>query len=171
MFPCIANRLQWPPVGAMLCISLCLCGTGCVRPVTQVDLASIPTGVPSKALASAQTRSIPLPMEQSFSRALDVLLDMGFQVRCANQGSGQVNVFKSWRDLSNSTLSLEATFLFRPGDAGSTLLRMSAIGDWKFISVGKYAQADVSGMAPTDDPEGYRQFLDRLAARICPTAK
>ena len=58
-------------------------------------------------------------------------------------------------------------------EAGSTRLRMSAIGNWKFISVGgpKSADADVSGMVATDDPSGYRQFLDRLVAAICPAGR
>jgi len=102
-----------------------------------------------------------------------VLLDMGFQIRCASQDSGQINVSKSWIDASGSTLSLEATLLLRVGEAGSTWLRMSAIGNWKYISSGgsNSANSDVSGMAVTDDPAGYRQFLDRLVAGICPPAK
>lgn len=172
MFPRVVNGAMRVPVGAMLGIGLCLFGTGCVPPVTQVDLSAIPTAAPFKELASAQIRSIPIPKEKSFPRALDVLLDMGFQVRCASQETGQINAFKAWKDPSGSTLSLEATFLLRAGDSGSTVLRMSAVGTWKFISSGgtKSADADVSGIVATEDPEGYRQFLDRLVAGICPTA-
>jgi hypothetical protein len=156
-----------------LTLALLVLGTACVPPVTRVDLASVPTEAPSENLTAAQTRTIPLPKEKAFTRAMDVLLDMGFQIRSADQASGQINIAKSWRDPSRSTLSLEATLLFRPRDAGSTTLRMSAIGSWKFISQGgtKSASADVSGVVATDDPAGYRQFLDRLVAEICPTIK
>jgi len=169
----IENRSRTVLAGGLLGLGLLLLGMACEPPVTQVDLGTIPTEAPSTVLASAQTRSLPMPKDQAFPKALDVLLDMGFQIRCASQDSGQINVSKSWIDASGSTLSLEATLLLRAGEAGSSWIRMSAVGSWKYISFGgtKSADADVSGMAVTDDPTGYRQFLDRLVAGICPPAK
>jgi len=173
MFIPRAYPTGWAVKSPWLTLVLLALGTACVPPNTKVNLASVPTEAPSGDLTAAQTRTLPLPKDQAFTRAMEVLMDMGFQIRCANQESGQVNIAKSWRDPSLSTLSLEATLLFRPRDAGSTSLRMSAIGSWKFISPGgtKSASADVSGMVVTDDPEGYRQFLDRLVAGICPPGK
>ena len=142
----------------------------CVRPNTKVDLAQIPVEHFSPQLAQAQTRVVPLPYAKVFPRALDVLLDMGFQVRCASQDAGLANISRTWRDTSGSTLSVEATLLFRAEGSGSTRIRMSATGNWKFISVGgpKSADSDVSGISSVEDPAGYASFLNRLVAGIAP---
>jgi hypothetical protein len=165
-----ASRQPW-----FLAAGLALLGlaTACRPPVITVNLGTVPTEAPAKDVASAQTRILPLSKANAFHRALDVLLDMGFQVRSASPEAGQMSVYKGWRDPSGSTLSIEATLLFRPETVSSTRLRMSAVGNWKYISPGgtKGASADVSGLSSTDDPEGYRQFLDRLVAELCPPGK
>ena len=173
MFLPISCHPRLHPLGPLVAIGFLLVGTACVGPVTHVDLGSIANVAACPDLTAAQTRVIPLAKDQAFPKALDVLLDMGFQIRCASQESGQVNVARTWPDPSGTTLSLEATLLFRAEGPGATRLRMAAIGSWKFISVGgpKSADADVSGMAATDDPAGYRQFLDRLVTEISQTVK
>lgn len=141
---------------------------GCVPINTRIDLAQVPAPAPSEELAKARSRVLPMPPAAAWPRLLETLLDMGFQIRSANRDSGVVNVSRTWKDPSSSTLSLEATFLLTPEGTGSTLVRMSATGNWKAISLGgaKSANADISGLSPVEDPQGYSAFLERLAAAL-----
>lgn len=158
--------IRWvAPTLAALSLAL-----GCRPP--EVHMSSMPLAEPSRDETKVQSRTLPLALGKAFPRALDVLLDMGFQIRCANSEAGQVNIYKTWYDLTqagNPQITLEATLLFRAETADSTRIRMSALGKWKLISIGgrNSADADVSGTAPDQDATDYTFFLDRLADRIC----
>ena len=142
---------------------------GCNPP--EVHLASMPLAAPTRAETEVQSRVLPLALDKAFPKALDVLMDMGCQVRCASQEAGQINIYKVWYDTSQHSkpqITLEATLLFRAETPTSTRIRMSAIGIWKVISTGgkNSADADISGAVPTQDASDYQFFLDRLEEGI-----
>jgi hypothetical protein len=142
---------------------------GCNPP--EVHLSSMPLAAPTSAETEIQSRVLPLALEKAFPKAVDVLLDMGFQIRCASQEVGQINIYKVWYDttqIGKPQITLEATLLLRAEAPTSTRIRMSAIGKWKLVSTGgkNSASADISGAVPTQDASDYQSFLDRLEEGI-----
>lgn len=143
---------------------------GCTPPV--VHFPAPPTETQVQARSSEQSRLLPLSREKLFPRVLEVLLDMGFQVRCASQELGQVNIQQTWKDASQAGLdiSVEATLLFLPEGTDATRVRMVASGNWSGISSGKHSSATITAAAPPLPSDEYQRFLDQLASRLCPTA-
>jgi hypothetical protein len=133
-------------------------------------LAFVPPG-PAAAGDSnpVQSRTLLLPWNQVFPKVLDVLMDMGYQIRCADEGLGQVNIYQTWYDETRAArpeLSLEATLLFRPQRPGETSVRIVATGRWNWISSGRSGSATVTEAQPALASTECRQFLDQLEARL-----
>jgi hypothetical protein len=131
----------------------------------------MPSQAQAEALQTIQSRVLPLPREQVFPRVLGVLMDLGYQVRCASQDLGQVNIYQTWYDDTRAArpeLSLEATLLFQVEDSNSTRVRIVATGRWNLISSGHSVSASVTGAQPALDSAECRRFLEQLEARLCP---
>lgn len=143
--------------------------TGCSMAPPIVSVAPLPTQAQLDAMRTIQSRVLPLPRPSVFPKVLGVLMDMGYQVRCANQELGQVNIHQTWYDDTRAArpeLTMEATLLFQSEDDHSTRVRVVATGRWNLISVGRSMDATVTGAQPALDSEECRRFLDQLEARL-----
>jgi hypothetical protein len=71
---------------------------------------------------------MPVARESVFPKVLDVLIDLGYQVRCVNLELGQVNIHRAWTErnaLGNPfSYLIEATLLFRHEGPQSTRVRV-----------------------------------------------
>jgi hypothetical protein len=158
----IRNLLLWAVPG----LALLIVEVGCEPP--QVHLPPPPSEPEARALATLRTQTIPLARDVVFPKAMGVLLDLGFQVRCASQELGQVNIAKTWTDRSQAgapDVTVEATLLFLPDGPDRTKVRMLASGQWSAISGGKHA-ATITGVAESLASEDCRAFLDQLVERL-----
>ena len=145
--------------------------TGCSMAPPIVSVAPLPTQAQLEAMRTTQSRVLPLARESVFPKVLGVLMDMGYQVRCASQELGQVNIHQTWYDDTRAVrpeLTMEATLLFQSEDAHSTRVRVVATGRWNLISVGRSMDATVTGAQPALDSEECRRFLEQLEARLSP---
>ena len=106
----------WPVTLAILAVSV-----GCIPP------SHLPP-VPSEASSQNLVRVMAIPREAVLPKVLDVLVDLGYQIRCVNQDLGQVNIYRAWteKDFLGNPLqySVEATLLFRPDGPQSTRARV-----------------------------------------------
>jgi hypothetical protein len=158
----IRKSILWIAPGLLLL----LIDLGCAPP--EVHLPPPPSEPEARALASLQTQTIPLGRDAVFPKVVGVLLDLGFQVRCASQELGQVNIQKTWTDrsqLSTPDITVEATLLFLPDGPDRTKVRMLASGQWS--TIGKHA--NTVGLAPSLASEDCKVFLDQLVERLGPT--
>lgn len=149
-------------VGALLTL-------GCMAPPV-VSMAPVPTAAQAEAASAARTRVLPLARGQVFPRVIQVLMDLGYQVRCVNADLGQVNLYQAWYDDRMAThpeLSLEATLLFLEDGPGRTRVQIAATGRWNVVSHGKNVSAMLNGAQPALDSSECRQFLELLEARLC----
>ena len=104
----------------LLSFAILVCSLGCAPP------AHLPP-VPAEASSQNLVRVIPVPRELVFPKVLDVLVDLGYQIRCVNQDLGQVNIHRAWTEslMGNPfNYSIEATLLFRVEDPRSTRVRI-----------------------------------------------
>jgi hypothetical protein len=96
-----------------------------------------------------------------FPKVLDVLVDLGYQVRCANQELGQVNIHRAWTEMVMGNpfqYSIEATLLFRTETPGSTRVR---------IIVESQSRADGRQIL---DPVQCQMLLQTIEKALKPTA-
>ena len=160
------------PVGGLVGCALSLgFSLGCSLAYPNLSVAPLPSQAQIDALNTVQSRSLPVPSTQVFPKVLGVLMDMGYQVRCANQELGQVNIYQTWYDETRAArpeLSMEATLLFQTEGTGSTRVRIVATGRWNLISVGRHGDATVTGARPALDSGECKRFLEQLEARLCP---
>ena len=84
--------------------------------------------VPSEASSQNLVRILPCPRGSVFPKVLDVLVDLGYQVRCVNKELGQVNIHRAWTEknlMGNPfSYSIEATLLFGPEGPQATRVRI-----------------------------------------------
>jgi hypothetical protein len=149
----------------LLALALCL---GCQPPT--VGLAPVPAPAKVEALRQSQSRVLPIPMGKVFPKVLGILMDLGYQIRCVDQGAGQINIYQSWKDdthMAQPDMSMEATLLFEPRDADSTSVRIVASGNWSFISSGKHSSGTVTSSQPTLDSSECGRLLEILEQRLC----
>jgi len=154
--------------GCLLSLLGCL---ACQPPSPTVPLAPLPTPAQAKAQAESQVRVLPIAKAQVFPKVLEVLMDMGFHIRCADEALGQVNIYQAWEDQRYSGdphFSMEATLLFLDAGPGTTRVRMAGTGHWNVWVSGSHLATTAEGTMPALSPEDSRAFLDRLQARLCP---
>lgn len=130
----------------------------------------IETAPPSVAIREDAThgRVLAVPRSAVFPKVLDLLLDLGFQVRSANESLGLVAFHQQWVDASQVTrpiLSLEGTLLFREEGAGQTRVRLELTGRWEVLGPGK-SPGMVSNVLQQADAKEYEKLLDRLEAGL-----
>lgn len=160
-----SNRFYTGGIAAVALLSL-----GCSMRPPVVPMAPVPTAAQVEATSAARTRVLPMPRGQVFPKVIQVLMDLGYQVRCVNADLGQVNFYQAWYDdrmAAHPELSLEATLLFLEEGPGRTRVQIAATGRWNVVSHGKNASAMLNGVQPALDSSEYRQFLDLLEARLC----
>jgi hypothetical protein len=164
-----------PALNSARLISVCLLALlgslACQRPNLTVPLAPLPSPDQAKSEAESQIRVLPIAKAQVFPKVLEVLMDMGFQIRCADGALGQVNIFQAWDDpryAADPHFSMEATLLFLDSGSMATRVRMSGTGRWNVWVSGQNRATNVQGTRPTLSPEDCREFLDRLQAMLCP---
>lgn len=136
-----------------------------------MTVAPSPSQAQVEALRTAQSRVLPLSREAVFPKVIGVLMDLGYQVRCANQELGQVNFCQTWYDntrVDHPELTMEATLLFQAEDARSTRVRIVATGRWNVISIGRSVDATVTGSQPALDSQQCKRFLEQLEEKLCP---
>ena len=94
---------------------------------------------PSEAINQSLVRVMPVPREAIFPKVLDVLVDLGYQVRSVNQDLGQVNIHRAWTEYGFQghpyQYSFEATLLFRQEAPQSTRVRI--IVDYQSVIDGR----------------------------------
>ncbi|MDR3684235.1 MAG: hypothetical protein P4L11_10960 [Geothrix sp.] len=154
-----------------VCLLALLGGLACQPPNLSVPLAPLPSPEQARIQAESQIRVLPLPKAQVFPKVLEVLMDMGFHIRCADEALGQVNIYQAWEDPRYSAdphFSMEATLLFLDAAPGTTRVRMAGTGHWNVWVSGKTLATTAQGTMPALSPEDCREFLDRLQARLCP---
>lgn len=155
---------------AMACLPVLLGTLACQPPEISVPMAPMPSPTQVKARSEAQSRVLPIPKTQVFPRVLEVLMEMGFQIRCVNEAQGQINIFQAWDDLryaSDPHFSMEATLLFLDAGSGSTRVRMTGIGYWNKWVYGNHLATTAQGTMPSFSSEDCREFLDRLQVQLC----
>jgi len=95
---------------------------GCVPPSSHLP------PIPSEASSQNLVRVMAVPRESVFPKILDVLVDLGYQVRCVNPELGQLNIQRAWTEsngLGNRfSYSIEATLLFKHESPQSTRVRV-----------------------------------------------
>ena len=142
---------------------------GCTPPDFSLPTTSGSVGQPSAG--SAMTRTLALPRGQVFPKVVEVLLDMGYQVRSASADLGLVNLSRTWYDETLSArpaLTMEATLLFQADGQESTRLLVLPTGHWSVVSIGgkDSASATVTRAQPALDARAVQPFMDELARRL-----
>ena len=142
---------------------------GCTPP--NFSLPTTPGSGGGLSADSPLTRTMALPRGQVFPKVVEVLMDMGYQVRSASADLGLVNLSRTWYDetlAARPELSMEATLLFQADGQGGTRLLMLPTGHWSVVSVGgkDSASATVRRAQPALDARDVQPFLDELARRL-----
>ncbi len=158
-------RLSRPGLGALgLILAL-----GCTPP--DFSLPTTPGSGGERSIGSPLVRNLALPRSQVFPKVVEVLLDMGYQVRSANADLGLVNLSRTWYDetlAAHPAMSMEATLLFQLDGRGGTRLLMLPTGHWSVVSIGgkESASATVTRAQPALEDRAVQPFLDELARRL-----
>lgn len=142
---------------------------GCTPP--NFSLPTTPRSGAEPSVGAPLISTLALPRGQVFPKVVEVLLDMGYQVRSANANLGLVNLSRTWYDetmAARPELSMEATLLFQADGQGGTRLLMLPTGHWSVVSVGgkDSASATVTRAQPALDARDIQPFLDELARRL-----
>lgn len=142
---------------------------GCTPP--DFSLPTNPGSGGGPSVGPPLVRALDLPRRQVFPKVVEVLLDMGYQVRSANADLGLVNLSRTWYDetlVAHPAMSMEATLLFQPDGHGGTRLLMLPTGHWSVISWGgkDSASATVTRAQPALEARAVQPFLDELARRL-----
>jgi hypothetical protein len=154
-----------------VCLLVLLGDLACQRPDLTVHLAPLPPPDQVKALAEDQIRILPIPRPQVFPKVLEILMNMGFQIRCASESLGQVSIYQAWEDPRYSAdphFSMEATLLFQEAGSGTTRVRMIGTGQWNLLLAGQHLTTSAQNTQPALSPEDCREFLNRLQTQLCP---
>ncbi len=142
---------------------------GCTPP--SFSLPTTPGSGGDLSAGPPLTRTLAIPRVQVFPKVVEVLMNMGYQVRSASADLGLVNLSRTWYDetlAARPALSMEATLLFQADGQGGTRLFMLPTGHWSVVSVGgkDSASATVTTAQPALDVRDVQPFLDELAKRL-----
>jgi hypothetical protein len=145
-----------------------LLGVCCLAACLQIRPPPTPALAGVRAARQAQTRTLAIPVQAVFPRALDVLLDAGYLVRSANRELGLVAVYQQWHDDSQferPTFTNEGSLLFQPDGPSKTRVRALIRRTWSSGGAGH------THLVETDvDPDAYKQILDVLENGLRPEA-
>lgn len=99
----------------------------CRPPQLQVP----PPPPPAASSGESATRTVDLSLERALPATLEILLDLGWQVSCADAGLGHLSIRQTWVDQTRAAAPqqvLEGTLLLRSEGPGRTRLRLFAQG-------------------------------------------
>lgn len=158
-----------------LAVLPCLAMAGC-RPLPVVEIHSAPVLAREEVsrLAAHRVRTVAVDAEAVFPKVLEILLDQGHLVLCADSRLGMVAFRQQWQDREQREASIiqDGSLLVTPLEPGRIQLRLLLTG--RSTEVVHYGMKESAGLATLAGvqhdvaPEEYCKLLDLLEKGLVP---
>ncbi|WP_306600486.1 hypothetical protein [Geothrix sp. 21YS21S-2] len=154
------------PLHAILpCLAMAGCGS---LPVVEIHSAPVLPREEVSRLAAHRTRTVAVDAEAVFPKVLEILLDQGHLILCADRSLGMVAFRQQWQDREQRKASIiqDGSLLVTPLEPGRSRLRLLLAG--RSSEVFHYGMKESAGLATLAGvqhdlaPEEYAKLLDLL---------
>lgn len=159
----------------LLAVLPCLVMAGCGSlPVVGIHSAPVLPREEVTRLAAHRVRTVAVDSEAIFPKVLEILLDQGHLVLCADRNLGMVAFRQQWQDREQreATIIQDGTLLVTPLGRGRCQLRLLLTG--RSSEIYRYGVKETGGLATLAGvqhdvaPEEYCKLLDLLEKGLVP---